>query len=227
MVLPIESEVMDYLKRVLGADLVEIYRQRERRILANVKPAALSKTIEDLKKKYKDMRFMTISAVDNGLDMEYLYHLHIDGIVVTVKVVKPKEDPTLESIASLVPAANFIEREISDLFGIKIINHPEPDPIGLVLTKDWPEDKRPLKKPLEGALPSKARPVAEALIASGCVAPISAFVQKKREEVGLPKTAPFPFTDEKVLNEYHGVIRASGMGDRVGFDWDKRKLRYK
>ncbi|MEM1586040.1 MAG: NADH-quinone oxidoreductase subunit C [Candidatus Bathyarchaeia archaeon] len=227
MALPVESEVMDYLKKALGADLVEAYRQRERRILANVKPAALRKTIEALKKKYKDMRFMTISAVDNGLDMEYLYHLHIDGIVVTVKVVKPKEDPTLESIASLIPAANFIEREISDLFGIKIINHPEPDPVGLVLTKDWSEDKRPLKKPLEGALPSKARPVAEALIASGCVAPISAFVQKKREEVGLPKTAPFPFTDEKVLSEYHGVIKASGMGDRVGFDWDKRKLRYK
>lgn len=224
---PIESEIMDYLKKVLGADMVEASRQRERRILANVKLAAVRKTIEALKKKYENMRFMTISAVDNGLDMEYLYHLHIDGIVVTIKVVKPKEDPTLESMADLIPAANFIEREISDLFGIKIINHPEPDPVGLVLTKDWPEDQRPLKRPIEGALPLKARPVTEALIASGCVAPISAFVQKKREEVGLPKSAPFPFTDERFLSEYHGVVKASGMGDRVGFDWDKRKLRYK
>lgn len=227
MALPIENEIMNYLKKSLGEDLVEIYRQRERRVLANVKPTAVRKAIEALKRKYSDMRFMTLSAVDNGLDMEYLYHFHIDGIVLTIKSVKPKEDPTLESIADLVPAANFIEREISDIFGIKLVNHPEPNPIGLILTKDWPDDRRPLKKSFEGVLPPKTRPVVEALIASGCVAPISAFVQKKREEVGLPKSASFPFTDEKALSEYYGVIRASGMGDRVGFDWEKRKLRYR
>lgn len=227
MVLPIESEVMEYLKNVLGDDLLEVYRQRERRIFAKVKPAAVRKAIKALADKYRDMRFMTLSAVDNGLDMEYLYHFNINGIVLTLRSLKPKEEPTLDSIADLVPAANFIEREISDLFGIKLINHPEPEPAGLVLTRDWPEDKRPLKKPFEGILPSKARPVAEALISSGCVAPISAFVQKKREEAGLPKSAPFPFTDDKILGEYHGVVRASGMGERIGFDWEKRKLRYK
>ncbi|MBS7604759.1 MAG: NADH-quinone oxidoreductase subunit C [Candidatus Bathyarchaeia archaeon] len=227
MASPIESEIMNYLKSILGADLIEVYRQRERRIFANVKSEAVRRAIEALKNKYGDMRFMTLSAVDAGLDIEYLYHFHIDGIVLTIRTIRPKENPILESIADLVPAANFIEREISDLFGIRLVNHPEPEPAGLILTKDWPEDKRPLKKPFEGVLPSKARPVAEALMASGCVAPISAFVQKKREEAGLPKSAPFPFTDEKALSEYHGIIKLSGMGERAGFDWEKKKLRYK
>lgn len=227
MVMQLESEIMDYLREVLGDDLIKIYRQRERRIFAAIKPASLRRIIEALKNKYSDMRFMTLSAVDNGLDIEYLYHFNINGIVLTIRVLRPKEEPILESIADIIPAANFIEREISDLFGVKLVNHPELDPSGLILTKDWPEDQRPLRRPFEGILPSKARPVAEALIASGCVAPISAFVQKKREETGLKKSPPFPFTDEKILGEYQGVIKASGMGDRVGFDWEKRRLRYK
>ncbi|MEM1550691.1 MAG: NADH-quinone oxidoreductase subunit C [Candidatus Bathyarchaeia archaeon] len=227
MALPIEPEVMNYLRMTLEGDLIEVYRQRERRIFANVKSMAVRKAVEALRSKYKDIRFMTLSAVDNGLDMEYLYHFHIDGIVLTIRCVKPKEDPTLESIADFVPAANFIEREISDLFGIKIINHPEPEPSGLILSRDWAKDQKPLKKPFEGTLPLKARPVAEALIASGCVAPISAFVQKKREEAGLPKSASFPFTDGGILSEYQGIIKTSGMGERIGFDWEKKRLRYK
>lgn len=226
MAAPLESEVANYLKGILGEDLIEVYRQRERRIFVRVKPAAIRRAVEALKSKYRDMRFITLSAVDNGLDMEYLYHFHIGGIVLTIRSVKPKEDSTLESIADLVPAANFIEREISDLFGVKLINHPEPEP-GLVLTKDWPEDKRPLKKPFEGPLPSNARPVAEALISSSCVAPISAFVQRKREEVGLPKSAPFAFTDERALSEFHGVIKGTSLDEIVGFDWSKKRLRYK
>ncbi|MEM2587033.1 MAG: hypothetical protein QXV23_01925, partial [Candidatus Bathyarchaeia archaeon] len=113
-----------------------------------------------------------------------------------------------------------------DLFGVKLVNHPQPEH-GLVLTKDWPEDKRPLKRPFEGILPSKARPVAEALISSSCVAPISAFIQRKREEAGLPRSAPFAFTDEKALNEFQAIIRDTGFSEKAGFDWEKKRLRYK
>ncbi|MEM3956122.1 MAG: hypothetical protein QW424_05155, partial [Candidatus Bathyarchaeia archaeon] len=74
MASPIESEIMNYLKSILGADLIEVYRQRERRIFANVKSEAVRRAIEALKNKYGDMRFMTLSAVDAGLDIEYLYH---------------------------------------------------------------------------------------------------------------------------------------------------------
>ncbi|MBS7625350.1 MAG: NADH-quinone oxidoreductase subunit C [Candidatus Bathyarchaeia archaeon] len=222
----LENDIINYLKEELKEDLIEAYRQRERRIFVRVKPIAVRRAVQALKRRYQTLRFMTLSAVDNGLDMEYLYHLHIDGVVLTVRSIKPKEDNTLESIADIIPAANFIEREISDLFGIKLINHPQPEH-GLILTRDWPDDKRPLRKPLEGALPPKARPVAEALISSSCVAPISAFIQKKREEAGLPKSASFAFTDERALNEFHSIIRDTGLSEKVGFDWEKKRLRYK
>ncbi len=221
-----ESNLISYLRENLGEDFLEAYKQRERRIFVKVEPSAVRRVVQLLKNRYPMLRFMTISAVDNGLDMEYLYHFHIDGIVLTVRSLKPKEDNTLESIAYLIPAANFIEREISDLFGVTLIEHPEPKH-GLVLTKDWPDDKRPLKKPLEGILPPKARPVAEALISSSCVAPISSFIQRKREAAGLSKSAGFAFADEKSISEFHSMIKDTNLSEKVGFDWEKRRLRYK
>ncbi len=221
-----ESEVINYLKGKLGGDLLEAYKQRERRIFVRVKPVAIRRAVQALKDRYQTLRFMTLSAVDNGLDIEYLYHFHIDGIVLTVRSLKPKEDSTLKSIADIIPAANFIEREISDLFGVTLVDHPQPEH-GLILTRDWPDDKRPLREPFEGVLPPKARPVAEALISSGCVAPISTFIQRKREAAGLPKSASFTFTDNKAMSEFQGIIKDTSLSEKVGFDWEKKKLRYK
>ena len=220
-----EEEVIGFLKRELGEDLIDVWKQRERRVFAKIKPAAVRRAVKALKDKYSSLRLMTISAVDHGLDFEFLYHIHIDGNVLTLRIVRPKEDNTLESIADIVPAANFIEREISDLFGIKIVNHPQPQP--LILPENWPDDKRPLRKPLEGELPPQARPVAEALISMGCVAPVSAFIQKKREEAGLPRNPPITFTDEKAMKEFHEIVKASNLAEKAAFDWEKKRLRYK
>ncbi|MEM2587321.1 MAG: hypothetical protein QXV23_03385, partial [Candidatus Bathyarchaeia archaeon] len=104
MILALENDVLSYLSEVLGGDLIEAYRQRERRIFVRVKPAAVRKAVQALKSRYKTLRFMTLSAVDDGLDIEYLYHFSIDGIVLTLRSIKPKEDNTLESIANIIPA---------------------------------------------------------------------------------------------------------------------------
>ena len=220
-----EEEIIGFLKHELGEALIDTLKERERRVFAKIKSTAVRRAIKALKDKYSSLRLMTISAIDHGLDFEFLYHIHIDGNVLTLRIVRPKEDNTLESIADIVPAANFIEREISDLFGIKIVNHPQPQP--LILPENWPDDKRPLRKPLEGELPPQARPVAEALISMGCVAPVSAFIQKKREEAGLPRNPPITFTDEKAMREFHEIVKASNLAEKAGFDWEKKRLRYK
>jgi len=220
-----ESEIIEFLKENLMENLMNAEVPRERRISAWIKPSALRRTVELLKKQYKSLRFITLSVVDHGLDFEKLYHFHIDGTILTLRVLTPKEENTLESIAEVIPAASFIEREVADLFGMKIINHPEPKP--LILPEDWPDDQRPLRRPMEGELPPQARPVAEALISKSCVAPISAFIQKRREAAGLPKNPPMAFTDEKTLQEFHGIMKATSFTEKAGFDWEKKQLRYK
>jgi len=220
-----EKEIMEDLKRDLAENLIEINTPRERRVFARIKHSALRRAIELLKTRYALLRFITLSVVDHGLDFEYLYHFHIDGTILTLRSVTPKEDNTLESIADIIPAASFIEREAADLFGIKLINHPEPKP--LILPEDWSADKPPLRKPLEGALPPQARLVADALISRSCVAPISAFIQRRREKAGLPRSPPMAFTDEKTMQEFHGIVKATGFTEKAGFDWEKKRLRYK
>lgn len=226
MAVSLEDDIVNRIEEEIGESLIEAHKQRERRIFIRVKPEAFRDAVQAIKRRYKMLRFITISAVDSGLDMEYLYHFHVGSVVLTFRVIKPKEDNTLESISDMIPAANLIEREISDLFGIKLLNHPQPEH-GLVLTKDWPDDKRPLRKTFEGTLPPQARPVAEALISSGCVVPISSFMQKKREEAGLPKSPAFTFIDEGAMLEFHGIIKDVGLAEKAGFDWERKRLRYK
>ncbi|MGZ8842346.1 MAG: hydrogenase large subunit [Pyrinomonadaceae bacterium] len=55
-----------------------------------------------------------------------------------------REDPAIESMATLYFPASRFEREIKDLFGIEAIGHP--DPRSLVRHAFWPKDYFPLRK---------------------------------------------------------------------------------
>ena len=65
-----------------------------------------------------------------------------------MKVQLPGDDPVLESIIPVWPAANFFEREIHDLMGVRFIGHPNP--ARMMMPDDW--EGHPLRKdyPVEG-----------------------------------------------------------------------------
>jgi NADH-quinone oxidoreductase subunit C len=52
-----------------------------------------------------------------------------------VKVRLPGEDPSVPSIMSLWPAANWAERELWDMFGIRVDGHP--DLRRILMPEDW------------------------------------------------------------------------------------------
>ena len=81
---------------------------------------------------------------------EVIYHLlsHSRKERLRLKVKLAGDDASLESITSVWPAANFFEREIYDLFGVRFLGHPN---LRRILTPDnW--DGHPLRKdyPVEG-----------------------------------------------------------------------------
>jgi len=100
------------------------------------------------KKLYEDMgcRFTTATGLDIGNELEVIYHFQYDavGLVINLRVRTPKADGTLPALTPTVPPAEWIEREIMDLLGVKFQGHPRPE--RLILSDDWPEGVYPLRK---------------------------------------------------------------------------------
>jgi Ni,Fe-hydrogenase III component G len=93
------------------------------------------------------LRFMIVTGIDSEDCFEALYHYSNDetGCVVTIKVfIRDRENPAVESITPLIPGAEWIERELHDVLGINIKNHPNLR--RLILADDWPEGVYPLRK---------------------------------------------------------------------------------
>ena len=67
---------------------------------------------------------------------------------VRIKVRLDGSDPNVESLTSLWPGANFFEREVFDLFGVRFNGHPHLRRI--MMPDDW--EGHPLRKdyPVEG-----------------------------------------------------------------------------
>lgn len=95
-------------------------------------------------------RLSTVTAVDRypvEPRFEVVYHLYSISLKrrVRVKARVVSENPDLDSVIPVWPSANWYEREVFDLFGIRFRNHPEMTRIlmpegweGHPLRKDYP-----------------------------------------------------------------------------------------
>jgi len=102
---------------------------------------------------HKNLQFdylSSITAVDDFPEdrIEIIYHLFksVGGPELELKVFVDRQQPTISSCVSLYPGAEFQEREVFDLFGVKFENHPDLRRIlmwegfeGHPLRKDWKE----------------------------------------------------------------------------------------
>ena len=139
------KELQDQLNSAFSGDIINWTEKNPRRVYLEIAPGALRgvarKLFEDLK-----FRFCTASAVQTLAGFQVLYHFPFDktGLVLSVRVKLGKDNPEIDSISDLVPAADWIEREMNELFGIKF--RGRPDLARLLLAEDWPEGVYPLRK---------------------------------------------------------------------------------
>ena len=79
-----------------------------------------------------------LSGVDYGQDLGVVYHLRstkFEHVVVLKTRTSDREHPELDSVSDIWKTADFHEREVFDLLGIKFANHP--DLRRLFLDKSW------------------------------------------------------------------------------------------
>ena len=86
-----------------------------------------------------------LTCVDWKTHLTMVYHLlsktHRHNIVVKAKIADIN-NPEIETVCDLWKTADFHEREVYDLFGVKFLNHP--DLRRILLDEEW--DGYPLRK---------------------------------------------------------------------------------
>jgi len=117
---------------------------RDRRIFVTVARTGFREVLEWLVTVQGFTHISTITGSDVGSELEVIYHLARQAVVVSVRVLVPKDDPTVPTVIDLLPGAAFYEREVQDLVGVTFPGNPAPSP--LVLPDGWPHDVHPLRR---------------------------------------------------------------------------------
>ncbi|RLG89915.1 MAG: hydrogenase large subunit, partial [Thermoprotei archaeon] len=113
------------------------------RIQADVNKRDLKEIAKILKEKF-GAHLSMITCRDAGKEFEVIYHFDINGNLLNLKTLTSKAISKVPSIISIFPVADFYEREIMDLFGVKFEGHPKPR--RFILPDNWPKNVYPLRK---------------------------------------------------------------------------------
>jgi Ni,Fe-hydrogenase III component G len=98
-----EREILDILRKELAENCIAESRISTDRPVVIINREALLQALRLLVEKF-DSRFCTITAVDNGVDFELIYHMSIKGLVINVKTVVPKEESEVASVTKIIQA---------------------------------------------------------------------------------------------------------------------------
>ncbi len=88
-----------------------------------------------------------ITGLDLGTEagqIEVLYHFCSGLAIVTLRVRTARDHADVPSIASILPSANFYERELHEMLGVEVVGMANVN--HLFLPDDWPDGVYPLRK---------------------------------------------------------------------------------
>lgn len=142
------DQALDRIRDALGERLPAVEQKSVGRLFIEIAPEDVPE-ISRLMVGDLGARFQIATGVDTPSSIEVMYHWALDssGCILTVRTRVDRQEPEIESIAPFCPAAEWIEREMWELLGIRFRNHP--DLRHLLLADDWPEGKYPLRRDYE------------------------------------------------------------------------------
>jgi len=139
----IDALLKESLESEFG-DKVQVENTRPHRLFVTINRDDVLDVVGHLSDKHGLIYISTITGRDAVEHFEVMYHFLLEGTVITVKAILPKDSPEINSIVEIIPGAFLYEREVNDLLGIFPKGHPNP--VRQVLPEDWPEGEYPLRK---------------------------------------------------------------------------------
>jgi Ni,Fe-hydrogenase III large subunit/Ni,Fe-hydrogenase III component G len=144
----IAREKLMRLKEKFGPGILRADLPGAGRLFVFVEPAALKAVCQYL---FRDLnaRYVTgVGSDDRPFSGKFLvaHHFAFDAehLLASIVTLVPADQPKVESISGVVPAANWAEREMHDLVGIEPVGHRYLK--RLVLPDGWPDGVHPLRK---------------------------------------------------------------------------------
>jgi membrane-bound hydrogenase subunit beta len=140
-----EDNIKQQLVEKFGYLNDKVTVQRPRRLFADIPLANFDETLDYAVKQLKFSILVTITGLDEGATLGFIYHLaHENGIVLSLHTNAPKDKPVIKSVTTFFPVADAYERELVDLFGAQVTGLPKGD--RYPLPDDWPANQFPLRK---------------------------------------------------------------------------------
>lgn len=125
-------------------DAIVVRREKEDRLYFYVDDSRLHEVVKHIF-RVLGCRLSTATALERPDGFEVIYHFSHDGsgaYLCPTVFISDKMNPEMNSITPIVRGAEWIEREMMEMFGIKFRGHPRPERL---LTLNHPEK---LDKPL-------------------------------------------------------------------------------
>lgn len=140
------AQVVGNLKKKFSKDIISVGKA-EGDTAVTIRKENFLKVAAALKKDYGFDHLVMVTAVDNKDEFIVIYFLRSvkNKYDLLLKVPLPRKEASIESAVSLWKGANWLEREVFDLFGITFTGHP--DLRRIMLTEDW--EGYPLRKDYE------------------------------------------------------------------------------
>jgi Ni,Fe-hydrogenase III component G len=140
------KEIEKNIRKRFGDKIVKWTVHNKNRIYVDIDPADLTEFSRFIFNGLHG-RFIIASGVDvprGGVEILYQFDFFQLPQVLSLRIFVEKPELEIESIAQVIKGAEWIEREIAELLGIRFRNHPNP--AHLLLPADWPEGKFPLRR---------------------------------------------------------------------------------
>lgn len=140
----VEEQIIQKFNTSLRGLATKIEATKPRRVFIDVPRESLIDVVKILKSEYDGYHISTITVLDTDPDYEIIYHIVAGGVLACVRVLVPKTDPTVNTITPILNGAILYEREIHDMMGIIVKDHP--DMRTLLLPDSWGDKGHPLRK---------------------------------------------------------------------------------